>query len=65
MTNPDDVQRRKNAEDALKFMVDQGRQITPREMEADALLAPVRERHKLGNHYMQEARALLERHGRK
>jgi hypothetical protein len=59
MTNPDDVRRRKEAEEALQFMVEQSLQITPREAEADKLLAPVRAR-RMRNHYLEEARELLE-----
>lgn len=56
----EDIQRRINAETSLAHLKDQEKLITARESEAKRLLEPIRKR-KITNHYMEEARDLLER----
>ena len=62
MMTPDeeDIQRRINAEISLAHLTDQERLITAREPEAKKLLEPIRKRRAI-NHYMEEARDLMER----
>jgi len=58
--NDDDLQRRINAETSLAHLRDQERLIESREKEAQKLLAPIRKRG-AQNHFIQEARELMDR----
>lgn len=59
----EDVRRRKAAEDALAHLRDQERIITAKEAEARRVLIPIRQR-KVQNHFLDEARELLDRRRR-
>jgi hypothetical protein len=55
-----DLQRRINAETSLAHLKDQEKLIDNREKEAQKLLAPIRRRG-AQNHFLQEARELMDR----
>lgn len=61
--NDADIQRRRNAENALAHLKDQERLIAAKEVEARRLLVPIRQR-KVQNHFLDEARELLDRRRR-
>lgn len=56
----DDLQRRINAETSLAHLKDQERLIDSKAQEAERLLGPIRRRG-AQNHFLQEARELLDR----
>lgn len=56
----EDIQRRIRAETSLAHLKDQARLIQGREEEAKKLLAPIRHRGRQ-NHFIQEARELMDR----